>query len=134
MGRTHLSIIAIAYFCKFPGHCGLGMVGTINAQTSGNNSFEAYQAAAQALGANEPTVSHPRAADSIAHGLDVDCTPRSATTVSKVVPALLARLHSHPLPRRAHLPVRPELPTVLPAAVAARTAQQASLRPAVPFC
>jgi len=48
--------IPIWWFCKNTGHCGLGMVGAINAPASGN-TFEAYQAAAKALGANEPAIS-----------------------------------------------------------------------------
>ncbi|KAN0105455.1 hypothetical protein V8E52_011049 [Russula decolorans] len=46
----------IWWFCKNTGHCGLGMVGAINPPTSGN-TFEAYVAAAKALGSNEPAIS-----------------------------------------------------------------------------
>ena len=38
-------------------HCGMGMVGSINAPTSGNNTHDAFVAAAKAIGANEATVS-----------------------------------------------------------------------------
>ncbi|KAI0818852.1 hypothetical protein BC629DRAFT_681159 [Irpex lacteus] len=48
----------IYFFCEFPAHCGLGMVGAINAPTSGNGTFDAYSNAALAIGANEPTVSN----------------------------------------------------------------------------
>jgi plastocyanin len=46
----------IWWFCKNTGHCGLGMVGAINPPTSGN-TFDAYVAAAKALGSNEPAIS-----------------------------------------------------------------------------
>ncbi|OCH95640.1 hypothetical protein OBBRIDRAFT_788192 [Obba rivulosa] len=49
--------IPIYYFCKFPTHCGLGMVGSINAPTSGNGTFEEWQASAISLGSSEPTLS-----------------------------------------------------------------------------
>ncbi|KAI0282556.1 hypothetical protein BGY98DRAFT_1117484 [Russula aff. rugulosa BPL654] len=45
----------IYWFCKNTGHCGLGMVGAINPPTSGN-TFDAYVAAAKALGSNEPAI------------------------------------------------------------------------------
>jgi len=44
----------IWFFCEAPGHCGLGMVGVINAPTTGNRTFAAYLAAAKALGSNAP--------------------------------------------------------------------------------
>ncbi|KAI5124047.1 hypothetical protein M0805_003876 [Coniferiporia weirii] len=47
--------IPIWFHCKMPLHCGMGMVGAINAPTSGNNTYAAFQAAALAIGANEPT-------------------------------------------------------------------------------
>ncbi|KAF7791238.1 hypothetical protein EIP86_002252 [Pleurotus ostreatoroseus] len=47
----------IYFFCKFPTHCGLGMVGSINAPSSGNGSFSSLQSAATAIGASEPTLS-----------------------------------------------------------------------------
>ncbi|KAI0315626.1 hypothetical protein OF83DRAFT_1173651 [Amylostereum chailletii] len=43
----------IYFHCKHAGHCGLGMVGTINAPTDGNGTYEAYLNAALAIGANE---------------------------------------------------------------------------------
>ncbi|KAI0340620.1 hypothetical protein BDW22DRAFT_388566 [Trametopsis cervina] len=48
----------IYFFCEFPAHCGLGMVGTINAPSSGNGSASSFAAAASAIGANEQTVSN----------------------------------------------------------------------------
>jgi len=44
------------FFCKNTGHCGLGMVGAINAPTTGN-TYAAFVAAAKALGANEVPLS-----------------------------------------------------------------------------
>lgn len=46
----------IWWFCKNTGHCGLGMVGAINAPSTGN-TFDAYVAAAKALGSNEQAIS-----------------------------------------------------------------------------
>ncbi|KIP06018.1 hypothetical protein PHLGIDRAFT_14178 [Phlebiopsis gigantea 11061_1 CR5-6] len=46
----------VYFFCKFPTHCGLGMVGTINAPSSGNGSNSAFASAATAIGSNEQTV------------------------------------------------------------------------------
>ncbi|KAI8998847.1 hypothetical protein BD414DRAFT_476232 [Trametes punicea] len=45
----------IYYFCKFPAHCGLGMVGSINAPSSGN-TFDAWQQAALKVGSSEQTL------------------------------------------------------------------------------
>jgi plastocyanin len=42
----------IWYHCKEVGHCGMGMVGSINAPTNGS-TFEAYQAAAMKIGSSE---------------------------------------------------------------------------------
>ncbi|RPD65901.1 hypothetical protein L226DRAFT_182948 [Lentinus tigrinus ALCF2SS1-7] len=47
--------IPIYFFCKAPTHCGLGMVGSINAPSSGN-TFDAWQAAAVKVGASEQTL------------------------------------------------------------------------------
>jgi plastocyanin len=44
------------FFCKNSDHCGLGMVGAINAPTTGN-TYGAFLAAAKALGANETPLS-----------------------------------------------------------------------------
>ncbi|EJF65673.1 hypothetical protein DICSQDRAFT_23219, partial [Dichomitus squalens LYAD-421 SS1] len=45
----------IYFFCKSPTHCGLGMVGSINAPSSGN-TFDAWQAAAVKIGSSEQTL------------------------------------------------------------------------------
>lgn len=45
----------IYFFCKSPTHCGLGMVGSINAPSTGN-TFDAWQAAAVKVGASEQTL------------------------------------------------------------------------------
>jgi len=42
----------IWYHCKQVGHCGMGMVGSINAPSSGN-TFDAFKAAALAIGSSE---------------------------------------------------------------------------------
>jgi plastocyanin len=44
----------IWYFCKEAQHCGSGMVGSINAPATGN-TFDAFHAAAVAIGNSEPT-------------------------------------------------------------------------------
>jgi len=44
----------IWYHCKQVGHCGMGMVGAINAPATGN-TFAAFQNAAKAIGASEQT-------------------------------------------------------------------------------
>jgi len=44
----------IYFHCKHPGHCGSGMVGTINAPADGSGSFASFQAAALQLGASAP--------------------------------------------------------------------------------
>ncbi|KAL5511433.1 hypothetical protein ACEPAH_4649 [Sanghuangporus vaninii] len=49
--------IPIWFHCKLPMHCGLGMVGAINAPTTGSNTFDAFQAKAMAIGQNEPVES-----------------------------------------------------------------------------
>ncbi|KAJ3482786.1 hypothetical protein NLI96_g6745 [Meripilus lineatus] len=47
----------IWFFCKVQGHCGNGMVGSINAPSTGN-TFDNFQAAAKALGTSAPTVTN----------------------------------------------------------------------------
>ncbi|KAI0713218.1 hypothetical protein C8Q76DRAFT_455764 [Earliella scabrosa] len=47
--------VPIYFFCKSPTHCGLGMVGSINAPATGN-TFDAFQSAAVKLGAAAPTL------------------------------------------------------------------------------
>ncbi|GJE86847.1 cupredoxin domain-containing protein [Phanerochaete sordida] len=46
----------VYFFCKFPAHCGLGMVGSINAPSSGNGTNAAFTSAATAIGGSESTV------------------------------------------------------------------------------
>jgi len=48
--------IPIWFFCKTSNHCGLGMVGAINAPATGN-TYDAWLAAAKALGSNEVPIS-----------------------------------------------------------------------------
>ncbi|KAI0670603.1 hypothetical protein C8Q78DRAFT_992129 [Trametes maxima] len=47
--------IPIYFFCKEPTHCGLGMVGSINAPSTGN-THDAWQAAALKVGSSEKTL------------------------------------------------------------------------------
>ncbi|EJD02091.1 uncharacterized protein FOMMEDRAFT_147198 [Fomitiporia mediterranea MF3/22] len=49
--------IPIWFHCKLPMHCGLGMVGAINAPTNGSNTYAAFQAKAMAIGQSEPVES-----------------------------------------------------------------------------
>jgi hypothetical protein len=61
--ELHLTLLLepIWFFCKQfgpPSHCGLGMVGAINAPTSGPNTFANYQATAEQLGASQPQDTH----------------------------------------------------------------------------
>ncbi|GJE86849.1 cupredoxin domain-containing protein [Phanerochaete sordida] len=46
----------VYFFCKAPGHCGAGMVGSINAPSSGSGSNAAFVAAAKAIGGSESNV------------------------------------------------------------------------------
>ncbi|KAJ7734950.1 hypothetical protein DFH07DRAFT_117452 [Mycena maculata] len=45
----------IWFHCKQVTHCGLGMVGSINAPQNGTKTFDAFQAAAKNIGSNEAT-------------------------------------------------------------------------------
>jgi len=45
----------IWFHCKQVLHCGMGMVGSINAPTNGTNTFSAFQAAAVKIGSSEAT-------------------------------------------------------------------------------
>lgn len=47
--------IPIFFHCAMPLHCGMGMVGSINAVDDSPTNFTAFQAAAIAIGANEQT-------------------------------------------------------------------------------
>lgn len=48
--------VPVYFFSKASGACGAGMVGTINAPTSGGRTNAAFVAAAKAIGSNEQTV------------------------------------------------------------------------------
>lgn len=52
---TYASFLAIWFHCKVQGHCGSGMVGSINAPSTGN-TFSSFETAAKALGSNAPQV------------------------------------------------------------------------------
>ncbi|TFK42931.1 Cupredoxin [Crucibulum laeve] len=45
----------IWFHCKQVLHCGMGMVGSINAPQNGTNTFDAFMAAAMKIGSNEQT-------------------------------------------------------------------------------
>lgn len=47
----------IWFFCKNVGHCAGGMVGAINAPSTGSNTFDAFQSKAKSLGSSAPAVS-----------------------------------------------------------------------------
>jgi len=70
----------IYFFCKEDGHCGLGMVGAINAPTTGN-TYAAFQAAAKALGSNEIPLSDSGPVTG-GVGAVATATPVSTTTSS----------------------------------------------------
>ncbi|KAF8964040.1 hypothetical protein BDZ97DRAFT_1660883 [Flammula alnicola] len=59
----------IWFHCKQVTHCGSGMVGSINAPTTGTNTFDAFQAAAVALGGNAPNVSRVQRLIGGVHGV-----------------------------------------------------------------
>jgi len=61
----------IWFFCKGPGHCGRGMVGAINAPTTGDKTFATYLATVKALGSNAPNVSYTGA---VTGGVDAVAT------------------------------------------------------------
>lgn len=44
----------IWFHCKQITHCGMGMVGSINAPTNGSNTFDAFMSAAKNIGTSEP--------------------------------------------------------------------------------
>ncbi|KAH9483723.1 putative GPI-anchored cupredoxin [Psilocybe cubensis] len=58
----------IYFHCKQVTHCGLGMVGTINAPSTGN-TFDAFMSAAMSLGANAPTDDPSAVATGGVHGV-----------------------------------------------------------------
>jgi plastocyanin len=57
----------IWFHCKQVTHCGLGMVGSINAPATGN-TFDKFQAAALQLGSNAPTETGPAVTGGV-HGV-----------------------------------------------------------------
>ncbi|KAA1471232.1 hypothetical protein DENSPDRAFT_837180 [Dentipellis sp. KUC8613] len=71
--------VPIWFFCKQVTHCGLGMVGSINAPASGNNTFDAFKAAAVAIGSNEQTVQDN---GPVTGGVNAVATATPANTVS----------------------------------------------------
>ncbi|KAI9455578.1 hypothetical protein BJY52DRAFT_636410 [Lactarius psammicola] len=70
---------AIWFFCKVQKHCGLGMVGSINAPTTGTNTAAAFLAAAKAIGTNEPPVSD---SGPMTGGVNAVATATPAATVA----------------------------------------------------
>jgi len=68
----------IWYHCKQVKHCGLGMVGSINAPATGN-TFDAFQSAASALGSSEPTETDNGPVTGGVHGV---ATAKPANTAS----------------------------------------------------
>ncbi|TFL06875.1 hypothetical protein BDV98DRAFT_614842 [Pterulicium gracile] len=72
--RTHL------FNCKQVLHCGMGMVGVINAPTSGNRTFEAFTSAAVSLGVNQPTETDQ---GFVFGGVGAEATAASATRDSE---------------------------------------------------
>ncbi|TFY83448.1 hypothetical protein EWM64_g566 [Hericium alpestre] len=71
--------VPIWFFCKQVSHCGLGMVGSINAPTSGSNTYDAFRSAALAIGANEPMIQDN---GPVTGGVDAQATATPANTVS----------------------------------------------------
>ncbi|PPQ89132.1 hypothetical protein CVT25_006504 [Psilocybe cyanescens] len=65
----------IYFHCKQVTHCGLGMVGTINAPSTGN-TFDAFMSAAVSLGGNQPTDDPNAVATGGVHGV-ATATPSS---------------------------------------------------------
>ncbi|KAF9050705.1 hypothetical protein BDZ89DRAFT_588997 [Hymenopellis radicata] len=68
----------IWFHCKQVTHCGMGMVGSINAQASGN-TFDKFQSAAQALGSSAPTETD---SGPVTGGVNGVATATPAATVS----------------------------------------------------
>ncbi|KAH9028129.1 hypothetical protein EDB84DRAFT_281968 [Lactarius hengduanensis] len=74
----------IWFFCKASKHCGLGMVGSINAPTTGSNTAAAFLAAAKAIGTNEQTVSDN---GPVTGGVNAQATATPAATFAASSPA-----------------------------------------------
>ncbi|KAI0050001.1 hypothetical protein FA95DRAFT_1488002 [Auriscalpium vulgare] len=68
----------IWFHCKAPSHCGLGMVGSINAPASGN-TFDAFQSAALAIGSSEQSETDN---GPVTGGVNADATAAPAATFS----------------------------------------------------
>ncbi|KIK06490.1 hypothetical protein K443DRAFT_674151 [Laccaria amethystina LaAM-08-1] len=73
----------IWYHCKQVKHCGLGMVGSINAPATGN-TFAAFQSAALALGSSEATETDSGPVTGGVHGV---ATAKPANTASTTASA-----------------------------------------------
>jgi len=73
----------IWFHCKQVKHCGLGMVGSINAPATGN-TFAAFQSAALALGSSEPTETDNGPVTGGVHGV---ATAKPANTASAAASA-----------------------------------------------
>ncbi|KXN82543.1 hypothetical protein AN958_02394 [Leucoagaricus sp. SymC.cos] len=74
----------IWFHCKQIGHCGMGMVGSINAPTTGSNTHEAFVAAAKAIGSNEVQETDNGPVLSGFHAMPTG-TPVDSTTKSSAV-------------------------------------------------
>jgi len=73
----------IWFHCKFPTHCGLGMVGAINAPTSGN-TFDSFMAAAIKIGSSEVTETDHGA---VLSGVNANATAAPTATGGGAAPA-----------------------------------------------
>ncbi|GAW01931.1 hypothetical protein LENED_003554 [Lentinula edodes] len=69
----------IWFHCKQILHCGMGMVGSINAPTNGSNTFQAFQAAALQIGSNEVTQTSGGPVTGGVHGI-ATATPAATGT------------------------------------------------------
>ncbi|KAJ3867564.1 hypothetical protein EV359DRAFT_71081 [Lentinula novae-zelandiae] len=69
----------IWFHCKQILHCGLGMVGSINAPVNGSNTFQAFQAAALQIGSNEVTQTSGGPVTGGVHGI-ATATPAATGT------------------------------------------------------
>ncbi|KAJ3842059.1 hypothetical protein F5878DRAFT_608654 [Lentinula raphanica] len=70
---------AIWFHCKQILHCGMGMVGSINAPTNGSLTFDAFQAAAMQIGSNEVTQTSGGPVTGGVHGI-ATATPAATGT------------------------------------------------------
>jgi len=74
----------IWFHCKQLLHCGMGMVGSINAPANGTNTFAAFQAAASKIGSSEPQESDTGA---VTGGFDAIASNAPSATGSGVLPS-----------------------------------------------